>query len=153
MTTTTTTNVNLEHPYRTGGIIAVLLSFGILAYSLGVLARCGMGHGLCFDTTSHAAGDAGLVAFIVTFIIGVALIVSTGDTASFRTPVKAPEAPKAAPSTVNNVFPQQAAAAPAPTTTNVFPAQSAPAAQPSVTYVAAPPVATAPSNGSVIVQR
>jgi hypothetical protein len=116
MTTVTTTNVNLEHPYRTGGILAVLLSFGVLAFSLGVLNRCGGGHGVCFDTATHASGDAGLVVFILVLIIGVAMIVYTGDTASFQTRPKAPEAPKAAPA-VTNVFPAAAAPAPAPAPT------------------------------------
>jgi hypothetical protein len=151
MSTTTTTNVNLEHPYRAGGVVAVLLSFGILAYSLGVLARCGMGRGLCFDPASHAAGDAGLVAFVVTFIIGVALIVYTGSTASFQTRARPPATPTAAPSTTTNVFPQAAAASPQPAVTNVFPAQAAPAAAaPSVTYVLAPSSGGAPANGGVV---
>jgi hypothetical protein len=153
MSTTTTTNVNLEHPYRTGGIVAVLLSVGILAYSLGVLARCGMGHGVCFDTATHAAGDAGLVAFFVTFIIGVALIVSTGDTASFQTKPRAPEAPKAAPAPVTNVFPQAPAAAAQPSSVIVNSAPAAAAPQPAVTYVVAPPVTAQPTNGGVALQR
>jgi hypothetical protein len=151
--TTTTTNVTLEHPYRIGGIVAVLLSFGVLAYSLGVLARCGMGRGLCFDTTSHAAGDAGLVVFVVTFIVGVALYIYTGETASFQTRARPPETPKVAASPVTNVFPQAPAPAVAqPNVTNVFPAQPAPASAPSVTYVVAPSPSAIPANGGTILQ-
>jgi hypothetical protein len=112
MSTTTNTRVDLDHPYWGAGLIMVLLSFGILAFSLGVLARCGHGTGLCFDTASHASGDAGLVAFIVVLIIGVALMVTSG-TASVSTRTRTPEPP--AP-IVTNVITPAAAPAPAPAT-------------------------------------
>lgn len=106
----------------------VLLSFGILAYSLGVLARCGHGTGLCFDTATHASGDAGLVAFVVVLIIGVALMVTTGSASVMtRSKTSEPSAPA-----VTNVFP---AAAPAqPVVANVYPA-----APPATTVVVSPP--------------
>jgi hypothetical protein len=129
-TTITNTRVDLEHPYRVAGIILVVLSFVILAFSLGVLARCGGGEGLCFDTSGHAAGDAGLVLFVITFIIGVALMAYTGSTASFQTRSRTPE-PVAAPTPqVTNVY-SQAPAAP-PTVTNVYP-QSTPSPATTVT--------------------
>jgi hypothetical protein len=125
MSTITTTRVNLEHPYQVGGIIMIVLSFLILAFSLGVLARCGGGEGLCFDTSGHAAGDAGLVIFVITFIIGVALIAYTGDTASFNQRTRTPETPAPQTPSVTNVYPQ--AAAPQPSVTNVYPQAAAPA--------------------------
>jgi hypothetical protein len=127
MPTITRTQVDLEHPYRVAGIIMVLLSFVVLAFSLGVLARCGGGEGLCFDTSTHGAGDAGLVIFVITFIVGVAFIAYTGDTASFT---QRTETPRPA---VTNVFP--AAATPAPAV-NVYPV-AAPVA-PATTVVVAP---------------
>jgi hypothetical protein len=123
MSTTTNTRVELDHPYWGAGLVAVLLSFGILAYSLGVLARCGHGTGLCFDTATHASGDAGIVAFVVVLIIGVALMVTSG-TASISTRSRTREPP--APVVTNVITP---AAAPAPAVTNVYPqAPSAPTA-------------------------
>jgi hypothetical protein len=130
MSTTTNTRVELDHPYWGAGLVAVLVSFGILAYSLGVLARCGHGTGLCFDTATHSAGDAGLVAFIVVFIIGVALMVTTGS-AAIQTRTRTEETPK--PSVTNVITP---APAPAPAVTNVYP--SAPAAPPTTVVVARP---------------
>jgi hypothetical protein len=134
MTSITTTNVDLEHPYRGAGIVAVVLSIGVLAFSLGFLARCGGGKGLCFDFATHASGDLGLIAFLLLFIIGVALIVYTGSTASFATRTKTPAPPAPPVQSTTNVFPQ--AAAPQPTVTNVYP--QAPA-NPSTTVVVNPP--------------
>jgi hypothetical protein len=135
MSMTTNTRVNLEHPYRTAGIILVLLSFVMLAFSLGVLARCGHGEGLCFDTASHAAGDAGLAVFVIVFIIGIACMTYTGSIASFTTRTQPATAPVAAAPTVTNVYPQ--AAAPQPTVTNVYP-QAAPVAPAATTVVVSP---------------
>jgi hypothetical protein len=129
MSTTTNTRVDLDHPYWGAGVVAVLLSFGILAFSIGVLARCGGGSGLCFDTASHASGDAGLVAFVVVFIIGIALMVTTG-TASVMTRTRTAEPP--APSVTNVYTP-----APAPAVTNVYP--QAPAAAPATVVVTSRP--------------
>jgi len=129
MSTTTNTRVDLDHPYWGAGLVMVLLSFGILAFSLGVLARCGHGTGLCFDTATHSSGDAGLVAFVVVLIIGVALMVTSG-TASVMTRTRTQEAPA-----VTNVF--TPAPAPAPTVTNVYP--QAPAAPPATVVVTARP--------------
>lgn len=130
MSMTTTTRVDLEHPYRIAGIILILLSFVILAFSLGVLARCGAGEGVCFDTATHGAGDAGLVLFVIVFIIGVACVMYTGSTASITSRVRPAPAP-----TVTNVYPQ--AAAPQPAVTNVYP--QAPAAPGPTTVVVTPP--------------
>jgi hypothetical protein len=135
MSTITKTQVDLEHPYRAAGVIMVLLSLVVLAFSLGVLARCGGGEGVCFDTATHASGDAGLVIFVLTFIIGVALIAYTGSTASFQTRSRTPTAPAPAAPAVTNVFPQSAPAA-QPAVTNVYPQTPTPA--PATTVVVAP---------------
>jgi hypothetical protein len=131
MTEVTNTRVELEHPYRIAGIISVLVSFVILGFTLGVLARCGGGRGICLDPTSHAAGDAGLLLFIVFFIVGIAMIVYSGSTGWMTTRT---ESPKPAAPAVTNVFP--AAPASAPPVTNVYP--QAPAA-PATTVVVTPP--------------
>jgi hypothetical protein len=133
MPTITRTNVNLEHPYRTIGIIVVLLSFGVLAFSLGVLARCGGGEGLCLDAPTHGAADAGLVTFVVTFVIGIALIAYTGATASFQTTTPTP---KAATPTVTNVYAQPAT--PRTTVMTVSSETPAPVAAPATTVVMTP---------------
>jgi hypothetical protein len=129
MSTTTDTRVDLDHPYWGAGLVMVLISFGILAFSLGVLARCGHGTGLCFDTATHASGDAGIFAFVVVFIIGVALIATSG-TASITTQTKTQEPP--APAVTNIITPP---AAPQPAVTNVY--AQAPA-EPATTVVVTP---------------
>jgi hypothetical protein len=138
MPTITSTTVELEHPYRVGGAILALVSFAILAFSLGFLSRCAEGRGLCFDTQGHAAGDAGLVAFILVFIIGVALMAYTGSTASFTTRTKTPEAVVAPTASVTNVYPQAALPPPTlpPTVTNVY--TQAPPAAPATTVIVPP---------------
>ena len=93
MSTVSTTRVDLEHPYQTAGILVILASFVTLAFTLGVLARCGGGRGVCFDTATHAGGDAGLVLFVLLIVVGVALLAYTGSTASFRTRITPPGAP------------------------------------------------------------
>jgi hypothetical protein len=124
MTTTTSTQVELEHPYQAAGIVAILLSFVTLAFTLGVLARCGHGSGICLTGTSHVAGDVGLAVFVLLFIVGVALLVYTGSGTVLtrtRTPtappvvtnVVVPSTAPAAPTPVTNVYPPAAAAAPA----------------------------------------
>jgi hypothetical protein len=128
MSTTTNTRVELDHPYWGAGVIAVLVSFGILAFSLGVLNRCGHGSGVCFDTATHASGDAGIVAFVVVLIIGVALMVTSG-TASISTRSRTRDPPTPI---VNVVSP---AASPAPSVTNVY---SQPPATPSTVVVTQP---------------
>jgi hypothetical protein len=129
MSTVTTTQVDLEHPYRAAGIVAVLASFVVLAFSLGVLNRCGGGKGVCFDVATHASGDAGLIIFVLLLIVGVGLIAYTGSVATFETRVRAPPAP-VAPSVTNVVVP---AAAPASPVTNVYPSPP-----PATTVVVAP---------------
>jgi hypothetical protein len=133
MTTTTNTSVDLEHPYWGVGLVLVLISAGILAFSLGVLARCGGGNGICLSPSTHASGDAGLVAFVVLFIIGIALIATTGlaRPVTTQTTTRAPPSPS-----VTNVFPAAAPAAPQPAVTNVY---SAPPAQPTTTKVIVTP--------------
>jgi hypothetical protein len=130
MSETTSTRVELEQPYRVVGIIMVLASFVILAFTLGVLARCGGGEGVCFDFATHSGGDAGLILFVITLIVGVALIAYTGSATSVvtRTETEAP----AAPSTTV-VLPQATPAQ--PPVTNVYP--QTPAA-PATTVVVAP---------------
>jgi hypothetical protein len=136
MTTVTSSRVDLEHPYRVGGIIMVLLSFGVLAFSLGVLARCGGGSGICLDYASHSAGDFGLIAFIGLLIIGVALIAYSG-TANIVTTQTETVAPVAAPEPSVTVV-NPSVAAPQPAVTNVFPAAPASAETPSTTVRATP---------------
>jgi hypothetical protein len=131
MSTTSNTRVDLDHPYWGAGVVAVLLSFGILAYSLGVLARCGHGTGLCFDTATHGAGDAGLVAFVVVLIIGVALMVTSG-TASIQTRTNTPAPPAPSMTIVNTPTP-----APAPVVSYVVP--QAPVAPPTTVVVTSRP--------------
>jgi hypothetical protein len=137
----TKTRVELEQPYRTAGILSVLASFVILGFTLGVLSRCGNGSGICLDYATHAAGDAGLILFVMFLIVGVALIAYTGSATSYSTRTVTPVAP--APPATTVVLPQSAAASPAPVT-NVFPsttvAPGAPAVTPSApaTPVAAP---------------
>jgi hypothetical protein len=130
MTTTTNTSVELERPYWGAGLVAIILSFGVLAFSLGVLDRCGGGTGICISPSTHASGDAGLIIFVVLFIIGVALIATTG-TGAIQTRTTTRDPPTPAP--VTNVFP--AAAVPAPAVTNVYP--PAPA-EPATTVVVTP---------------
>jgi hypothetical protein len=115
MSSTINTRVELDHPYWVAGLIAVLASFGILAFSLGVLSRCGRGSGLCFDTAAHASGDAGLIVFVVVLILGVALMLNTGSTA-VTTRTKNPDPPAAV---VTNIY--TPAPAPAANVTNVYP--------------------------------
>jgi hypothetical protein len=148
METVTRTRVELEHPYQTAGIIVVILSLVVFAFSLGVLNRCGNGTGVCFDVSGHAAGDAGLVLFIVLLIIGVALIAYTGSAQAFTTRTQSrPPTPAPAAPAVTNVFPQ-AAPAVQPTVTNVYP-QAAPRPQPTVTNVY-PQAAAAPATTVVV---
>jgi hypothetical protein len=123
MSTTTSTRVDLDHPYQAAGIGAILLSFVTLAFTLGVLARCGKGTGICLTGTSHVAGDLGLAIFVLLFVMGIALLVYTGaGTVMTRTRsptpppvvtnVIAPSAAPVAPAAVNNVYPQAPAAPP-----------------------------------------
>jgi hypothetical protein len=128
MSTISTARVDLEHPYQAAGIVAILAAFVTLAFTLGVLARCGGGRGVCFDTATHAAGDAGLVAFVLLFVVGVALLAYTGSIASVRTRTREPPAP-----VVNNILPQPTAAQ--PPVTNVYPQA---AVAPATTVVLAP---------------
>lgn len=85
-TTTTNTQVELDHPYWGAGVVSVILSFGVLAFSLGVLDRCGGGSGICLSPSSHPSGDAGLILFVILFIVGIGLIVATG-TGAMRTQI------------------------------------------------------------------
>src|SRR5580658_3422621 len=101
MSTTTNTSVELDHPYWGAGLIAILASFGVLAFALGVLDRCGGGSGICFSPATHASGDAGLVAFVILFIVGVALIATTG-TGAITTQSTRRDPPTPA---VTNVYP------------------------------------------------
>jgi hypothetical protein len=100
------------------GILTVLASFVVLGFTLGVLSRCGGGRGVCFDYGSHAAGDAGLILFVILLIVGVALIAYTGSATAISTRTEIREAPTPPSTTV--VLPQ-AAAAPQPSVTNVYP--------------------------------
>ena len=80
--TTTTQRVSAEHPYQSLGIVLVILALILVAFDLGVLARCGGGEGLCFDTSSHGTSDAALVAFFLVFVTGLILIMYTESTSS-----------------------------------------------------------------------
>ncbi|MFZ0891874.1 MAG: hypothetical protein WB778_10205 [Thermoplasmata archaeon] len=141
MTEETTENrVELEQPYRAVGIFMAVVSFIILGFTLGVLARCGGGSGVCFDPSTHAAGAAGLVLFVIFLIIGVALIAYTGSATTFSTRTSIPEVPTP-PASTTVVLPQAAVMA-QPAVTNVYPqapvAPEAPIA-PTTTVVVAPP--------------
>ena len=134
-TTTTNTQVELDHPYWGAGVVSVILSFGVLAFSLGVLDRCGGGSGICLSPSSHPSGDAGLILFVILFIVGIGLIVATG-TGAMRTQTTSRDPPAPPPSPpVTNVFP--AAAAPQPAVTNVY--HETPAAAAPTTVVITPP--------------
>ncbi|MHB8352340.1 MAG: hypothetical protein ACYDFT_06625, partial [Thermoplasmata archaeon] len=85
MKTTTNTDVELEHSYWGAGLVLILASLGVLAFSLGVLNRCGGGSGVCFSPATHASGDAGLILFVVLFIIGIALIATTSSAGAITT--------------------------------------------------------------------
>jgi hypothetical protein len=128
MTTTTSTQVNLEHPYQAAGIVAILLSFVTLAFTLGVLSRCGNGSGICLTGTSHVAGDVGLAVFVLLFIIGVALLVYTSS-GTVQTRTRTPTPP---PAVTNVIVPSAAPAAPTPVT-NVY--SSTPATPPTTVVV------------------
>jgi hypothetical protein len=128
MTTTTSTQVDLDHPYQAAGIVAILLSFVTLAFTLGVLSRCGHGSGICLTGTSHVAGDVGLAVFVLLFIIGVALLVYTGS-GTVQTRTRAPTPP---PAVTNVIVPSAAPAAPAPVT-NVY--STTPATPPTTVVV------------------
>ena len=79
---TTTQRVSAEHPYQTLGIILVILALILVAFDLGVLARCGGGSGVCFDTSSHGTSDAALVGFFLVFVIGLVMIMYTESSSS-----------------------------------------------------------------------
>ena len=64
------------------GIILVILALILVAFDLGVLARCGGGTGVCFDTSSHGTSDAALVGFFLVFIIGLVMIMYTESSSS-----------------------------------------------------------------------
>ncbi len=117
-TSMSSSRVDMGHPYQAIGVLLIVVAFGILAFSLGVLARCGGGTGVCFDIKSHASGDAGLILFVIALIAGVACLAATGSEAIVTTRTRTTEAPAAAPS-VTNVFPQPTT--PAPVVTNVYP--------------------------------
>jgi hypothetical protein len=118
----TRTRVELDHPYRVVGIILVILSFITLGFTLGALARCGNGNGVCLDYSTHAAGDAGLILFVLFLIVGVALIAYSGSATATSTRTLPRMAPPAAPApSTTVVMPQAAPAAPAVVTNNVSP--------------------------------
>ena len=82
MGTTTSGRVSVEHPFTVPGVLLVLVALVLIAFDLGVLARCGQGEGLCFDVATHGTSDAALVGFFVLFIIGIVLVMYTEASAS-----------------------------------------------------------------------
>ena len=110
--TTTTQRLTEEHPYWGAGVVLIVLSLGLVAFGLGVLARCGQGEGVCFDTATHGTSDAALVGFFLLFVIGIALVVfGEGTVTTTRS-----ESPRAPPAQVNVITPVPAPVAPAPAT-------------------------------------
>lgn len=100
--------MNIDHPYRAAGAVLIVLGVILIAFDLGVLARCGNGEGLCFDVASHGTSDAGLVLFFVLFMVGVALLVYGRGTSSTYTRTDPPAAaPAVSPVTVVNTQPVQ----------------------------------------------
>jgi hypothetical protein len=128
--TTTTTHLKVEHPYRGLGLFLVIVSLILVAFDVGVLARCGGGEGVCFDDTTHATSDAALVAFFVLFVLGLMLVVySAGEVVStMRTnptpppatpPVAVVTVPQSPPPATTNVTVNPAPVTPTPSQTNV----------------------------------
>jgi hypothetical protein len=131
--TTITQRVNAEHPYQAVGIVLLILALILVAFDLGVLARCGQGEGLCFDTSTHGTSDAALVGFFVLLVIGVALIMYTEASSSVSTT-------RDSPPNVTVVNP-----APTPTPTMVT-VNTPPPSTPSTTVTVSPPRSESPAT-------
>ena len=102
--TTTTQRVTVDHPFWGLGLLLVVGAVLLAAFDLGVLARCGGGEGLCFDMADHALSDAALVAFLVIFFLGLALLLYTGATSATMTTTSPPPArPPSGPAPPANV--------------------------------------------------
>jgi hypothetical protein len=125
---TTTQRTTVDHPYWGVGVALMIVAVILVGFDLGVLARCGQGEGVCFDTSSHGTSDAALVGFFILFFIGLSLVMYADSGSSVTRTESAPRAPQ-----VTVVNP---AAAPAPATINVTAAAPAPA--PSMVTVNAP---------------
>jgi hypothetical protein len=128
---TTTQRTTVEHPYLAAGILLMLVALVLMAFDLGVLARCGGGEGICFDVASHGTSDAALVAFIVLFFVGILLVMFTE---SGSTVTRTESAPRAPPQ-VTVVTP---AAAPAPANITINTPAPAPVAPPAMVTVNTP---------------
>jgi hypothetical protein len=115
---TSTQRTTVDHPYQGFGIVLMVLAVILVAFDLGVLARCGQGSGVCFDTSSHGTSDAALVGFFVLFFIGLMLLVYTEAGSS----VTRTESPRASPP----VMIVNPASAPAPTPVTVVAPASSP---------------------------
>jgi hypothetical protein len=105
----------------------MIIALVMVAFDLGVLARCGGGSGVCFDTATHATTDAALIGFFVLFIIGLMLILYTeagsSTTRTESAPRSAPQVtivnpPAAAPATSISVNTPAPAAPPTRVTVN-----------------------------------
>jgi hypothetical protein len=129
---TTTQRTSVEHPYQIMGIIVMIAALVLVAFDLGVLAQCGAGHGVCFDTATHATSDAALVGFFVLFFVGLILVMYSESSSS----VTRSESPPRAPAQVTVVTP--AAPAPVAPSVTVNTAPAAPLATPAIVTVNAP---------------
>jgi hypothetical protein len=128
----TTQRLTEEHPYVGAGVVLIILSLGLIAFGLGVLAQCGHGSGVCFDPATHATSDGALVGFFVLLIIGVAMVLyQEGSVTTTRT-----DSPPAPTPQVNVITPAAAPIAPAPTTFVVN--SPAPSPPPSTVTISTP---------------
>ena len=125
---TTTQRTTVTHPYSTLGVIVMIAALVLVAFDLGILARCGAGEGLCFDAATHGTSDGALVAFFILFFVGLTLVLYT-DTG---TSVTRSESPRPSAPQVLVVNP----AAPASVTVNANP--PAPVSSPTVVTVRSP---------------
>jgi hypothetical protein len=108
--------ISVSHPYRGLGLALIIVSLVLIAFDIGVLARCGAGEGICFDIASHGTSVGALVAFFVLFVVGVMLLTYAGTTTST---VVSP--PPASPAPVTVVVPPPPAPSPPGTTVTVNP--------------------------------
>lgn len=118
-TSTTTGQVQLEHPYKVPGALLVIASLILIAFDIGYLETCGNGHGICVDFTSHRVGTAALIGFFIVFVLGVVLLLYTG--ASSTTTTQTATTPPAAPPPQSPVTVVNPPAQSAPSTVNVTP--------------------------------
>ena len=118
-TSSTTEQVQLDHPYKVPGALLVIASLILIAFDIGYLETCGNGHGVCVDFTTHRVGTEALVAFFVIFVLGVVMLLYTGASSTMTTQTTA--TPPAAPPPQSPVTVVNPPAQSAPATVNVTP--------------------------------